>query len=88
MSQVSTDPGTQPTTTAPAAKPVAATASSAHHALINVAILGAFVGVSTVLAGVNPQLGHGILALMLVILLMQGISHAGPAAEWAANHQY
>jgi len=78
------------TAATPTAAHVAAgpTAASANHALKSIAILGAFVGVSTMLAGVNPQLGHGILALMLVILLMQGIKHSGPVSEWAGKHQF
>ena len=64
------------------------TAAGAHHALVSIGILLAFVIVSTILAGVNPSLGHGILALMLVMLLMQGITHVNPVTEWSADHQF
>lgn len=63
-------------------------AAAAHHALISIGILLAFVIVSTILAGANPALGHGIVALMLVMLLMQGITHVNPITEWVNNHQF
>ncbi len=79
-----------PTTANPGvARPTAPiTAAGAHHALVSIGILLAFVIVSTILAGANPALGHGILALMLVMLLMQGITHVNPITEWSANHQF
>ncbi len=72
--------------TVPAVPPV--TAAQAHHALVSIGILLAFVIVSTILAGANPALGHGILALMLVMLLMQGITHVNPITEWSASHTF
>lgn len=64
------------------------TSAQAHHALVSIAILLAFVIGGTVLAGVNPSLGHGILALFMVMLLMQGITHVNPITEWSDSHQF
>ena len=63
-------------------------AAKANKALRNAGILLAFVAVGTVLAGVNPQLGHGILALFLVMLLIRSIQSVGPITEWVGNHTF
>ena len=60
--------------------------SEAHKALIAIAMMIAFVIVATVIAGASTQAGHAMLALMVILLLAQGLGHISPFTAWVQAH--
>lgn len=63
-----------------------ASASSAHQALVTTGILLAFVVIMTMIAGIGPNAGKLSAALMVALIILQGLGHVNPFVKWAANH--
>lgn len=65
---------------------VAATPSTEHEMLVAVGIMGAFVLVMTMIAGIGKTAGRVAVLLMVALLVNQGIRHVNPFVDWAAAH--
>lgn len=57
-----------------------------HNMFIAIGILAGFVVAATAIAGSGPKAGHAMVALMLLLVLMQGIGHYNPLATWLHAH--
>ena len=81
--------GTPGTTKIPATPQVQSgdvTITDAHDMFIAIGIMVGFVMFATILAGFNQEVGHAMLALMFLLLLLQGIGHVNPFAQWVVKH--
>ena len=77
------------TTQTPAATPAttaSVTLSDSHEMFIAIGVMAGFVVVAVVIAGINQETGRAMLALMFLLLLLQGLSHTNPFVQWAQKH--
>jgi hypothetical protein len=62
-----------------------ATAATTHQMLKTFLILLIFVIIMTELAGISDNIADGILAFMLVLLVLQGLTHGAALAGFAEH---
>lgn len=65
---------------------VAATASTAHQMIEAILVMGAFVVIMTMVADTGPNAGRMAVALMVALVILQGITHINPFVSFVANH--
>lgn len=61
-------------------------ASSNHEALIALLIMLGFVFLLTVVADQSKTAGNAIIAFLVLVGLVQGITHVNPLVAWLAAH--
>lgn len=72
--------------TAPGDGTGSVTAKSAHSMLIAVSLELAFVVVATMIAGVSPAAGNGVLALMVALLILRGLFQVNVFGAFVQNN--
>jgi len=60
-----------------------ATAASAHEMLKSFLVLMIFVIIATTVAGISDQWADGVLGLMLVFIVLQGLTHGAALASFS-----
>jgi uncharacterized membrane protein YfcA len=64
----------------------APTLADSHEMFIALAMMVGFVIGATIIAGLNQEVGRAMLGLMILLLIMQGITHVNPFTQWVLNH--
>lgn len=65
---------------------LAPSAATNHEALVAVLILAGFVFLLTVIADQSKAAGNAIIAFLVLVGLVQGITHVNPFVAWLAAH--
>jgi len=70
----------------PPATHIAASAASNHEAFVALLILTGFVFLLTVIADQSKAAGNTIIGFLVLVGIVQGITHANPLVAWLAAH--
>ena len=76
--------GTAVTGKAPAKSTV--TAANTREMFVAVGIMLATVYGASVIAGTSPRVGRLILAVFVMLLILQGVTHVNPLAKFLSDH--
>lgn len=71
---------------APAASTSNVSAESTHQAIVAILIMGVFVYIMVIVAGISPGAGKTVSALFIGLILIQGAAHVNPFVEWVNKH--